>query len=100
MPAANVPHLCRLRHGGASADVATKTRTLDEVQKRGAWRSQASVARYAKPARLNQQLNALPKPVLKDLQDRAAKLRIELPRLLSAARKAGGAKSAAAPQGL
>ena len=45
---------------------------------------------------LNQQLVALFEPVLRDLQDRAAKLRIQLPRLPSAAHKAGSAQSVAA----
>jgi hypothetical protein len=41
------------------------------------------VARYAKPARLNQQLQALPKKVLEDLERRAAELPKSLPSRLS-----------------
>jgi integrase len=59
VPATNVIHLYRLRHGGASHDAAEKVRTLEEIQKRGGWRSFSSVARYSKPARLNAQINAL-----------------------------------------
>ena len=51
--------LYQLRHGGASFDVAERQRTLPEVKKRGGWRSDASVARYAKPARINQQIHSL-----------------------------------------
>jgi integrase len=59
VPASNVIHLYRLRHGGASHDAAEKVRSLEEIQKRGGWRSFCSVARYSKPARLNAQINAL-----------------------------------------
>jgi integrase len=59
VPASNVIHLYRLRHGGASHDAAEKVRSLEEIQKRGGWRSFSSVARYSKPARLNAQINAL-----------------------------------------
>ena len=51
--------LYRLRHGGASHDVALQLRSLAEVRKRGCWRSDSSVARYAKPARLSHQLLAV-----------------------------------------
>jgi len=40
------------RHSGASADRAENTRTLDEVRKRGGWKSFKSLARYEKSARL------------------------------------------------
>ncbi|CAE8654639.1 unnamed protein product [Polarella glacialis] len=59
VPKENAVGLYRLRHGGASHDVAYKLRCLDEVKKRGAWKTEASVARYAKPARINDQLNKL-----------------------------------------
>ena len=74
MPESAGVHLYRLRHGGASHDVAHRMRTLDEVQKRGSWRSKASVARYAKPARLNEQVLALPSDVQADLQRREKRL--------------------------
>ena len=38
------------RHSGPSIDRAMKWRPLDEVQKRGRWASQKSVARYEKAA--------------------------------------------------
>ena len=82
IPAANQPHLYRLRHGGASHDVSARWRTLDEVQKRGAWRSTRSLARYAKPARINEQLRALGDDVLREVERREAELKLMLPRWL------------------
>ncbi|OLP86116.1 Gag-Pro-Pol polyprotein [Symbiodinium microadriaticum] len=58
------PHPYRLRHGGPSRDVLMKHRTLQEVQKRGRWKSFNSVRRYEKGGRVTQQLQALPKPAL------------------------------------
>ena len=46
------PSLYRLRHGGASHDRSSMTRTLDEVKKRGNLRSDKSVTRYEKAVRL------------------------------------------------
>eukprot|EP00439_Symbiodinium_sp_Y106_P031171 s2233_g3.t1 len=46
------PHPYRLRHGGPSRDIATKWRTLADVQKRGRWKSFSSVRRYEKGGRL------------------------------------------------
>ena len=42
-----------LRHGGASEDRAVSARSLEEVQKRGRWKSFTSVRRYEKLARLS-----------------------------------------------
>ncbi len=86
IPAANEPHLYRLRRRGASLDVAMKWRSLDEVQKRGAWRSTRSLARYAKPARINEQLAALDGGVLVELERREVELKRHLHRWLSAPR--------------
>ena len=55
--------LYRLRDGGASHDTAHRVRTLDEVAKRGAWKAAASVARYAKPGRVNDEFGSLPEEV-------------------------------------
>ncbi|CAE7231430.1 gag-pro-pol [Symbiodinium sp. CCMP2456] len=60
-------HPYRLRHGGPSRDIALRLRTLAEVQKRGRWKSFASVRRYEKGGRLSQQLQSLPRA----LRDRA-----------------------------
>ena len=48
-----------LRHGGASHDRASGSRSLLEVMARGHWRALASVTRYNEPARINQQLGLL-----------------------------------------
>jgi len=40
------PH--SLRHAGASADLATGYRTFEQVQRRGRWKAEESVQRYAK----------------------------------------------------
>jgi len=50
----------RLRHGGASFDIAAGKRTLAEVGRRGRWRTAASVRRYEKGGRVGQLLNQLP----------------------------------------
>ena len=47
-----VPYQCR--HSGASDDRATQARSLQEIQKRGQWKSAKSVNRYEKSARLGQ----------------------------------------------
>ena len=78
VPADNVPHLYRLRHGGASHDVAYRLRGLPAVQKRGAWKTTTSVARYSKPARLNEQIKAMPAPVVKELERRERELKTSL----------------------
>jgi len=71
-------HMYRLRHGGASFDSAHKVRTLDEVAKRGAWRSFVSVARYAKPGRVNEELASLGDDVRSDVLRRADRLQARL----------------------
>lgn len=57
-------HVHQLRHGGASHDFATRSRTLEEVRRRGRWRSWASVRRYEKEPRVAQMLHRLPGPLL------------------------------------
>ena len=47
-----------LRHSGATADTWHRRRTIDEVQKRGRWKSPASVRRYEKSGRVAERLNA------------------------------------------
>ena len=44
------PQLYSLRHGGASADALRRTRSIEEIKKRGRWTSDASVRRYEKAA--------------------------------------------------
>ena len=40
--------LHELRHSGAAQDVLSKSRSLEEVRRRGRWRSMTSVQRYTK----------------------------------------------------
>ena len=54
------PTLYSLRHGGASHDRATNSRSAHDVQGRGLWKSSTSVMRYEKHSRLARQLHALP----------------------------------------
>ena len=90
--------LYRLRHGGASHDVALQLRSLAEVRKRGCWRSDSSVARYAKPARLNQQLLALGEQNLTQVQALAAACPTTLLRALSENSCGDGCRSSALVQ--
>ena len=57
---------CRysLRHGGASHDALTGSRSLTEIKARGHWRSDLSVARYSKPTRALKELSLVRKSVL------------------------------------
>ena len=48
-----------LRHGGASHDAVTATRSLAEIKARGRWRADASVRRYQKASRAQQQIHRL-----------------------------------------
>eukprot|EP00971_Amphidinium_carterae_P194978 3868982-Amphidinium_carterae.1 len=48
------------RHGGASRDYLLKIRTLEEIQKRGVWKSQASVRRYEKSGVLQRFILKIP----------------------------------------
>ena len=53
-----------LRHSGASSDTWLRRRSLDEVQKRGRWRSETSVRRYDKGGRLAELLSRCPSALL------------------------------------
>ncbi len=57
------PCMYRLRHGGASHDRATNSRTLDAIKKRGRWACDASLRRYEKAVRL-QEVEAQVPPVI------------------------------------
>jgi integrase len=50
-------HSCR--HGGASHDRATNSRSLRDIQARGFWKQSSSVQRYEKHARLGLQISAI-----------------------------------------
>ena len=43
-----------------------------------AWKTTTSVARYSKPARLNEQIKAMPAPVVKELERREKELKNNL----------------------
>ena len=51
------PSLYALRHGGASEDYLRRRRTLEDIQRRGRWRSSTSVRRYTKEAKLLSELH-------------------------------------------
>jgi hypothetical protein len=53
-----------LRHGGASHYLLIHARPLVEVQSRGHWRSNLSLARYGKPARALKELHRMPPQVV------------------------------------
>ena len=53
-----VPHC--LRHGGASHDAATRSRSLAQVQLRGGWAAMESLKRYEKHGVLGRELASLP----------------------------------------
>ena len=55
------PHT--LRHSGASRDVATKAKSLEEVRRRGRWSQPKSVQRYTKTHLLTQHLAQVPKSI-------------------------------------
>ena len=90
--------LYRLRHEGASHDVALQLRKLAEVRGRGCGRSASSVARYAKPARLNQQLLALGERNLAQVQALAVACPMTLLRALSENSCGDGCRSSALVQ--
>ena len=48
-----------LRHGGASEDLLSGTRTVLEVKRRGGWSTDSSLKRYAKDTRLQAEVNKL-----------------------------------------
>ena len=53
------PTLYQLRHGGASADLASGRRTIAGVKARGRWHDDRSVTRYGKGGRITEQLSRL-----------------------------------------
>ena len=69
-----------LRHGGASEDRASRSRTLGEVQKRGGWKSFRSLMQYEKHARLALLVNQIPLALRKTAPQAEQELRLVLPR--------------------
>ena len=65
LPKIGIHMMYQLRHGGASHDSVAKTRPLDEIRKRGRWKSWGSVRRYEKGARSGEMLQRLC-PTVKD----------------------------------
>ena len=62
------------RHSGASIDRAGRHRTLEQIQKRGFWRSARSVARYERAARLASDYLRIPERVRLHCEDCEAAL--------------------------
>ena len=55
----------QLRHGGASADLLCRRRSITEIQARGRWRKPESMRRYAKSGQVGKTLNRL-EPVVRE----------------------------------
>ena len=64
-----------LRHGGASHDRASRSRTLAEAQQRGNWKTNESLRRCEKHARIGGQLQRLGETKIKQLERLADQLK-------------------------
>ena len=53
-----------LRHGGASDDLLNRRRSIEEVKKRGQWRTDSSLRRYGKETKALSQIHLMPPPVM------------------------------------
>ena len=58
------PTLYAVRHSGASEDFLRRKRSLEEIQRRGRWRTSMSVRRYTKEAKLLSELHKVSPKVL------------------------------------
>ena len=93
------PTAYSMRHGGPSWDFMTKSRTLEEIQRRGRWRVAASVARYQKSAKMLQGMHKVAPAARSHAECVARRLRLNLAeagrRLLSGSQQigAGGNKA-------
>lgn len=61
-----LPHC--VRHSGPSVDFLSRARSPAEIQARGRWISQASIARYQKPGQLLSRMNKIPAEVWHEAQ--------------------------------
>ena len=59
----STPYQCR--HGGPSRDIQMKSRSLEEVQKRGHWKAQSSLRNYEKAGRLHKVVAAVPEAIMR-----------------------------------
>ena len=59
----------QLRHGGASADLLSRRRSMGEVMVRGRWQSLKSLRRYAKPGQIAKVLNKFPEVIREFLKN-------------------------------
>ena len=53
-----------LRHGGASDDLLCRRRSLEEVKKRGQWRTDQSLRRYGKETKALAEMHKIPSNIL------------------------------------
>lgn len=72
------PHMYRLRHGGATYELANGLRSLQEVQLRGRWKAVKSLKNYEKGGRLAQLFGSLDEEV----QQRCVDASLQLDRVL------------------
>lgn len=69
LPLRVTPHV--VRHSGASNDQCCRRRSIQQIQKRGRWQCQKSVARYEKEAYILQAWDRIPSELHADLLGRA-----------------------------
>ena len=68
-----------LRHGGASFDIMSRRRSMEEVKQRGRWATDSSLRRYVKTARLQSELHKMHPAVIQF----GKMVMLELPNLLT-----------------
>ena len=72
------PHMYRLRHGGATFELANGMRSLQEVQLRGRWKALKSLKNYEKGGRLAQLFGSLSDSVQKQCVEASQQIHREL----------------------
>jgi len=86
------PVLYQLRHGGTSFEMMMQVRPLLEIKKRGRWQADASLRRYEKGGRLQQQLQRLGKARLGEAMRASESVKSALCRAFGVSRRPLGAR--------
>ena len=84
LPLRVTPH--QLRHSGPSNDRFGKTRSLEEIRRRGTWKNPKSVEIYEKHASLLQSVKSLTPGMQKQCLDLAASFKLQFASLISETR--------------